>query len=105
MAAKKNMTKRQTLDEIAAEASKSLTGDNEEFTRHEIEVVLDAMTDIIHREVKAGRAVTIPNLARFRRSDRKRRKGRNPQTGEPIMIPAKKVPKITPLKPFKELLG
>jgi len=36
---------------------------------------------------------------------RKTRKGRNPQTGDEIQIPAKKVPKFRPGKGLREKVG
>lgn len=65
--------------------------------------MISALTDIILERVGSGDVVTIPRLAKFALVDRAARVGRNPQTGEPIDIPAKRVAKITPTKAYKEL--
>jgi|LakMenE18May11ns_1017448.scaffolds.fasta_scaffold9915797_2 DNA-binding protein HU-beta len=65
--------------------------------------VLSALTDLLLERVGAGEVVTIPRLAKFSLVDRAARVGRNPQTGEQLAIPAKRVAKITPTKTYKEL--
>ena len=49
----------------------------------------------------AGKFV-IPNLGRAVKAHRKARMGRNPQTGEPIKIPAKRVVKFRLAKSIKD---
>ena len=47
----------------------------------------------------------IPGLGRLVKSNRKARVGRNPQTGEPIKIPAKTVVKFRVAKVAKESIA
>ena len=65
--------------------------------------MLSALTDLVLERVGSGDVVTIPRLAKFSLVDRAARVGRNPQTGEQLSIPAKRVAKITPTKSYKEL--
>ncbi len=60
--------------------------------------IVDALFDcrpgkgIIATELDKGKKVAIPGFGTFLTRSRKARKGRNPQTGKPIQIPAKKYP-------------
>ena len=63
---------------------------------------IDALVDLITETVSRGEDVAISGFAKFRRVDRAARIGRNPATGEPVKIKAKRVAKITPLKAFKD---
>ncbi len=69
--------------------------------RHAREAI-DHLIDLITETVAAGEDVAISGFAKFRRVDRAARMGRNPATGEPVKIKAKRVAKITPLKAFKD---
>ena len=51
--------------------------------------------------VKKGEPVKIPDLGTFRKVQSKARMGRNPQTGEPVKIPARKKVRFTVAKSFK----
>jgi DNA-binding protein HU-beta len=72
------------------------------------EAALQSFIDVITDAVSKGEAVAISGFAKFARRDvpaKPRRKGRNPATGEEIMLapkPASRSVKITPLKAFKE---
>jgi DNA-binding protein HU-beta len=48
--------------------------------------------------IEKGEEVTLLGFGRFTVMDRKERRGRNPNTGEEIVIPAKKVLKFCPSK-------
>lgn len=56
---------------------------------------------IIATELDAGRKVQITGFGTFQTRKRKKRKGRNPQTGETITIPATKFPAFTAGKALK----
>jgi DNA-binding protein HU-beta len=62
--------------------------------------VLNAVLDSISDALKSGDKVTLIGFGTFSVSEREARQGRNPQTGQTIQIPAKKVVKF---KPGKEL--
>ena len=55
---------------------------------------LDGAVDAITRALKKGDSVTLVGFGTFSVSKRKARKGRNPQTGREIKIPARKVAKF-----------
>ena len=52
---------------------------------------LDSLTKRITQSLKKGENVTLVGFGTFSVSKRKARTGRNPQTGEPIKISARKV--------------
>lgn len=52
--------------------------------------------------LKKGQSVTLVGFGTWSVAKRKARNGRNPQTGEPIRIPAKKVPRFSPGKGLRE---
>ena len=49
--------------------------------------------------------IRLPGFGVFSVTERKARQGRNPQTGEDMEIPAKKVPKFKPLKRLKDAVA
>ena len=63
---------------------------------------LDAFIDGIKESLKKEEKVTLVGFGTFSVSVRQARKGRNPRTGNEIQIPARKVPKFTAGKAFKE---
>ncbi len=83
-----------------------------ELTKKQVESVLDELESLIERHIKK-RAVgefTLPGLMKVKSVKRpatKKRKGRNPATGEEIEIPAKPASvrvRVTPLKRLKEMV-
>lgn len=62
--------------------------------------MIDSMTTHITKALKKNQRVTLVGFGTFSVSKRKARMGRNPQTGEPIKISARKVAKF---KAGKEL--
>ncbi len=67
---------------------------------------LAGLVDFIAKTVKKDKVLKIPNLGTFRLRQLKARTGRNPQTGEPIKIAARKKVGFTAAKAFKEsILG
>ena len=68
----------------------------------EAEALLDALVATVESTLAEGEKVAITGFGTFAVSERAARKGRNPQTGQEIDIPACKVPRFTPGKAFKE---
>ena len=62
---------------------------------------VEAVVDVIIREVAAGNKVGITGFGTFERVDRAARTGRNPRTGEAVRIGATSAPKFTPGTNFK----
>jgi DNA-binding protein HU-beta len=65
---------------------------------------LESVISGITASLKKGERVTISGFGTFAASKRKARVGRNPQTGEPINIPARTVARFTPGKELKREL-
>jgi len=70
--------------------------------RKQVDDLLGSMIDTVVKTVKKGESVKIPRLGIFRLRKMKARMGRNPQTGEPIKIPARKKVGFSVAKTFKE---
>ena len=62
---------------------------------------VNAFLEAIKKTLKKGEKVTLVGFGTFSVAKRSARKGRNPQTGKPIKIAAKKVPKFTAGKALK----
>ncbi len=73
-----------------------------DITPRQAKETIESLVDLITETVSAGEDVAISGFAKFRRVDRPARMGRNPATGAPVKIKAKRVAKITPLKAFKD---
>ena len=87
------MTKSQLVQRLA-EAS--------ELNKKQADATLLALVDLTVATVKKGEPVKIPGLGTFRKVQTKARMGRNPQTGEPIKIPARKKVRFSVAKTFKD---
>ena len=66
---------------------------------------LASLTETAVKETKKNGMFVIPGLGRLKKSARKARMGRNPQTGEPIKIPAKTVVKFYVAKAVKDTVN
>ena len=71
-------------------------------SRKQADDVLGSMIDTVVKTVKKGESVKIPGLGIFRLRRMKARMGRNPQTGEPIKIPARKKVGFSVARAFKD---
>jgi len=63
---------------------------------------LGNVVDTITNAVKKGDPVKIPNLGGWKKRKSAARIGRNPQTGEPLKIPARVKVRFSVAKSFKE---
>lgn len=66
-----------------------------------VETMLAKITDVL----RSGDRVQLTPFGQFRVRDRAARVGRNPQTGEPVNIPAKRVLRFTAGRSLKEAVG
>jgi len=66
------------------------------------EAAFDSIFSILKSELASGEKVNITGFGSFSVADRAERKGRNPQTGEEVVIPARKAVKFTPGKGLKD---
>ena len=81
------MNKAQLIDAIAAEAN---------ITKADAKKALDGFVKATSDSLKQGDRVALVGFGSFSLSERSARTGRNPQTGKPITIKAKKVVKFKP---------
>ncbi len=70
-------------------------------TRKKAQAAVDCVFDAITRALKNRDEVTLVGFGTFKVSSRKAREGRNPKTGEAIMIKAGNVPKFVAGKALK----
>ncbi|MDG5787607.1 HU family DNA-binding protein [Evansella sp. AB-P1] len=63
---------------------------------------VDAVFDVITGSLQEGEKVQLIGFGNFEVRERAARKGRNPQTGEEIEIPASNVPAFKPGKALKD---
>jgi len=66
---------------------------------------LQTLTEVAVKETKKNGVFVLPGLGRLKKSQRKARIGRNPQTGEPLKIPAKTVAKFYLAKAVKDSIA
>ncbi len=66
---------------------------------------VDTMLDSISKSLANGDPVTLVGFGTFSVKDRAARTGRNPRTGEPIDIPAAKVPGFKAGKALKDAVN
>lgn len=95
------MTKNELIDAVAEE-----TGVTKKDTGEVINQTIDTIMNHLRSEAKKDEDdrdnVQLIGFGTFEVKDRSARKGRNPQTGEEIQIPARKVPVFRSGKSFKE---
>ena len=63
--------------------------------------VIDSLLEHITRTLKRGERTSLVGFGTFTIAKRKARTGRNPQTGSPIQIPARRVVRFTSGKTLK----
>ena len=88
-------SKKMTKSAIAAALAESVG-----VTKKQAALFMEEMANLAYKEAKNG--FTLPGLGKLELKHRKARMGRNPMTGEPIKIPAKKVVKFRVAKACKD---
>ncbi len=91
--AKAAMTKSEIVEHLANKV---------DIKKAQVKLFLDEMAELAYKEAKKG--FTLPGLGKIVLVQRKARKGRNPQTGAAIKIPAKKVVKFRVAKAAKDAI-
>ena len=89
----KALTKSQTMTKLAEKL---------DITKKDAAAFVEALVQLACKEAKNG--FTIPGLGKLVLRNRKARMGRNPQTGEAIKIPAKRVLKFRVAKAAKDAI-
>jgi DNA-binding protein HU-beta len=63
--------------------------------------VIDSLLENITKALKKGERASLVGFGTFTVTRRRARTGRNPQTGQPIAIPARRVARFSPGKSLK----
>lgn len=71
-------------------------------TKADAERMMDLVIDTLTDTLKSGDEVSIAGLGIFSAKMRNARTARNPRTGEPIEVPAMRVPKFRAAKALKD---
>ena len=71
-------------------------------TKTQAEEVLDAVFGVVADAMKTDDGVSVPGFGIFTSKGRAARTARNPRTGEPIEVPAMRVPKFKAAKALKD---
>lgn len=87
----KMMTKSATMSHLAQKSN---------LSKKQVGELFDELVMLACKEAKNG--FVLPGFGKLVLSNRKARMGRNPQTGEPIKIPAKRVCKFRLTKSLKD---
>ena len=90
------MTKAELVEEVARAA---------ELTKKDSEVIVEEVFKNIIEALNRGEKIELRGFGSFRVRQRDARRGRNPKTGAPVDIPAKRVPYFKPGKELKELIN
>lgn len=90
------MTKTQVVAYLAEEVG---------VTKKQAAAALDALAGLAAKIIKKGEKLALPGFVTVKVQNRKARIGRNPQTGEALKIPAKRVVKAVPAAALKAILA
>lgn len=91
-----NMNKSELIERMASDA---------DISKAAAERALESFTTAVRSTLKKGGSVALVGFGSFAVTKRAARTGRNPKTGEPLKIAARKVPKFTPGKALKDALN
>lgn len=89
----KTMTKAELVEEVARAS---------ELNKRDAEVIVETVFNSIISALHRGDKVELRGFGSFRTRERGPRRGRNPKTGAPVDVPAKRVPYFKPGKELKE---
>ncbi|MBI4335368.1 MAG: integration host factor subunit beta, partial [Candidatus Omnitrophica bacterium] len=84
------MNKRDIVVEVAQRPELS------ELTQAQIKSVIQSTLDYIVESLEKGRNIELRNFGVFKTKARKSRAGRNPRTGEKVMVPERRVAVFKP---------
>lgn len=90
------MTKADLVEIVAKEA---------DMTKKDVEQLVEIIFDSIVSTLNNGEKIELRGFGSFRVRERNARKGRNPKTGEPVEIPAKRVAYFKPGKDLKDIIN
>jgi len=79
--------------------------DEAELSKRAAAEFVDAFVSVVTQELKDGKDVTLVGFGTFHTAQSAERQGRNPKTGEPLTIAARKTPKFRPGKALKKAVN
>ena len=83
----------------------SAMAQNAEMSKVDAEKALKAFIDVVTAEMKNGGKVQLVGFGTFEVAERAERQGRNPKTGEAMIIAASKAPKFKAGKALKDAVN
>ena len=86
-----------TKSDLVTEVSQAI---GPRITKVECGIVVDTLISSIMDALQRGNSIEIRGFGTFKVRDRKARVGQNPSTGEPVAIPARRLPVFTPSRIF-----
>lgn len=90
------MTKTDLIEKVAMKTSG--------LTKKQTEIIINMLFDSIKEALATGDKIEIRGFGSFRIRSRRNREGRNPKTGEAVVVPQKRVPFFKAGKELKELV-
>lgn len=90
------MNKKELVNEVAGKVG---------ISKKEVANVIDAFTEAVSDALSKGERVMLVGFGTFDVVQKKARKGRNPQTGKEIQIPARKTPRFRPGKELRSAVS
>jgi integration host factor subunit alpha len=78
---------------------------NTDLQKNESIVIIESLLEIIKRTLESGEDILISGFGKFTVKEKKSRKGRNPQTEEPLQLDARKVVIFRCSKTLKEKIN
>jgi len=78
--------------------------ENYAISKDNMTAIVDGLGELVAEQLAFGMDVTLPGVGKLTTKLRKARVGRNPQTGDPIDIPAQRAVKFSATKALKDAL-
>jgi len=97
------MVHKELIDMFQEDLNKAFT--DIRFTKKDSGLIIDTICQTIIREVAAGNLIRLPGVGDFYSDIHAAHPGRNPRTGEPTIVPAKKLPKFKASTILKEAVS
>ncbi len=76
-----------------------------EVTRKESEVIVETIFSSVVKSLREGEKVEIRGFGSFRTRERRGRIGRNPKSGERVVVPPKTIPFFKPSKELRDVIN
>lgn len=84
---------------------KEVANRHADLTQKKIGEIVDDVLEVIKENFVKGDKVLFAGFGSFEVTERAAREGRNPQTGDTVIIPSCKVPKFKPGKALKDYVN